>query len=214
MSIPNKSSDIYASMLPLLDTLGRSGSTVMAIDPSIGSTSSQPAYAIYVDGELIHAEKASINPKAEQWDRLQTLGNWVRLAYKNYRPDVLVYEDIPDQRYMPMINGRPMATGHNVKAHASLLKSVGAILSINYIHGDLRYLPLRPQVWKARISSSYVKGDIADAVEMGRIVIDMAKEMLDSEIGSTTNARSRIRRNSKESASQGKGKGKGKKRAL
>jgi hypothetical protein len=175
MTLPSKTSEIYgyiqAAAIPL--TKGK----VLSIDPSIGSSSSQPAYASYLAGELQVSDTGNINPKLEKWWKLQELSEWIGQLYAVHHPDVVIFEDIPDQMYG--IRG-------NATAHASLLKAVGAILSVP---GPELYVPLRPQVWKARVPENYTKGDIQDAEEMGRITISMARELLANQ--STGNKRGR-----------------------
>ena len=188
MTIPDSKSEIYKSLRPITGLLLKG--SVISIDPSIGSTSSQPAFAYYRQGELIEVGKADIDPSLDTYIRLQDLAEWVKQLYKSYRPDILVYEEIPDQRYMPMFGGRPQATGHNVKAHASLLKAVGAILSVR---GPDHFLGMRPQVWKARVDESYIKGDIEDAKWIGLVAINIAKEMEADDGGFNTGTRSRSR---------------------
>jgi hypothetical protein len=90
----------------------------------------------------------------------------VRKLYKEWDPDVLVYEDIPSQRQ----------GGGNANAHASLLKAVGAILSVS---GPDYYVGLMPVSWKRMVREDYVKSDIRDAIEMGWIAIAVARRIAD-----------------------------------
>lgn len=173
MSLPGKSTEVYkyiqGALVPL--TQGK----VLSVDPSIGSTSSQPAYALYIAGKLTTSDTGNINPAMEKWERLQELAEWIDQLYQVHKPDVLIFEDIPDQMYGPY---------GNATAHASLLKAVGAILSIP---GPSHYIPLRPQVWKARVPEGYIKGDIQDAEFMGQLVISMAQEMHNATLEAKTN---------------------------
>lgn len=141
---------------------------VAVIDPSIGSSSSLPGYAIYVKRKLKISGVFDISRSGTLQDRLQQLACCVRQLYKKYKPNVLIYEEIPPRRY----------GGGNAEAHASLLKSVGAILSVE---GPEFFIRIKPLIWKPLVSDTYVKGDEADAVEMGRIVISKAIERIGRE---------------------------------
>jgi hypothetical protein len=137
---------------------------VVSIDPSIGSTSSMPGWAVYRRGELINADIFVINPAHSVPDRLRTLHNHVRRLYKKYNPDVLVYEDIPAQRQ----------GGGNANAHSSLLKALGVILSVP---GPDGYVGLMPVSWKGEARDTYTKSDVNDAIEMGYVAITVAKRI-------------------------------------
>lgn len=137
---------------------------IVSIDPSIGSTSSQPGWAVYRAGKLMNAGTFEIDPTWYTWERLQRLSHHVRKLYAEYDPDVLVFEDIPSQRY----------GGGNANAHASLLKAVGVILSIS---GPDAFIGLHPITWKKLVRSEYRKGDMEDAIEMGWIAIQIAREI-------------------------------------
>lgn len=135
------------------------GGTMISIDPSCGSQSSLPGYAIYGKGVLQESGVLEIDISKDLPYRLQELNR----ALVELGPfDVLCYENIAPRRF-----GGGGATGH-----ASLLKSVGVVL------GAVSYklaLGLRPNYWKRHVSRGYIKSDEADAIEMGRILIDIAR---------------------------------------
>jgi hypothetical protein len=137
---------------------------VIAIDPSIGSNSSMPGFAVYVAGELQDSGILEIDPRQSVPVRLQRLAFLIRKLYKEWIPDVLVYEDIPPTRF----------GGGNAGAHSSLLKSVGVVLSVS---GPDFYVGIQPRSWKQIARSSYVKGDVEDAEEIGWVVIEEAKRI-------------------------------------
>jgi len=137
---------------------------VISIDPSIGSSSSMPGWAIYRAGQYVSSGIFEIPVHKSLPDRLRTLANHVRKLYNDYPPDVLVYEDIPAQRY---------GMG-NAVAHASLLKALGAILSVP---GPDGYVGIMPVSWKKLVRDTYEKGDEADAVEIGYVVIECAGQI-------------------------------------
>jgi hypothetical protein len=159
-SVVTKTSKVYSDVKDNL-TLVMKGK-LLAVDPSIGSTSSMPGWAFYDAGELIESGTLSINPKQSVWARLQDLARLIRQLYKHFGIDILVYEDIPSQRQ----------GGGNANAHASLLKAQGAIMAVP---GPRAYVGIMPISWKRMARSTYVKSDEADAVEIGWIVINIAQ---------------------------------------
>lgn len=140
---------------------------VVSIDPSIGSSSSQPGWAVYRQSKLVASGVFDIPAHKSVWERLRRLANAVRKLYKKFNPDILIYEEIPAQRY---------GLGGNAGAHASLLKAVGAILSVPGTEGCVG---IHPQSWKKLARADYSKGDEADAVEMGWVVIELARYQLE-----------------------------------
>jgi Holliday junction resolvasome RuvABC endonuclease subunit len=148
--------------------LGLTEGWVIAIDPSIGSSSSLPGYAVYRGGKLLISGVLQIDRNADVPTRLQQLAYEMRRLYAQYPVDVLVYEDIPAQRY----------GGGNANAHSSLLKSVGVVLSIS---GPASYVGLLPISWKRLVREGYVKGDKEDAEEIGYIAISEARRITEEE---------------------------------
>lgn len=152
---------------------------VVSLDPSIGSTSSMPGWATYIQGNLRESGTFLINPAQPVWTRLQNLSHHVRKLYRQWEPDVLVYEDIPAQRH----------GGGNAGAHASLLKAVGTILSIT---GPDGFVPIHPITWKRLAREGYVKGDEEDAIEIGWVAIEAAKVISQESPIKTRKARSKV----------------------
>lgn len=150
--------DVRAALHPILHGI------VLSVDPSIGSHSSQPGFAVYREAQFVTSGTMSIDPEGDRPTRLQELTHQLRKLVREYTPDVCAYEDIPPRRY----------GGGGATAHASLLMALGATLAVS---GPDRYVRLAPRVWKRLVSSTYRKSDEADAVEMGRITCDMAKHI-------------------------------------
>lgn len=154
-----KASKVYPQIQGNLHLLLKGN--VIVIDPSIGSSSSQPGWAHYRASQLMDSGTLSINPEWSVPERLQELRRQMYNLYKMLDPDILVYEDIP-----PMRQG-----GGNAAAHASLLKAVGAILSIA---GPRAFVGILPVSWKALARDTYVKSDENDAIEIGWVVLTEA----------------------------------------
>jgi len=140
------------------------GSTVLSVDPSIGSHSSQPGYAVYRSGELVTSGELSISPSWGVPARLQLLGQLMRDLVTTHEPDVLVYEDIAPRRY----------GGGNASAHASLLKAVGVVLSTP---GPHQHVPVKPTVWRHLMPAGYVKSDKHDAEAIGLVALQLAQHI-------------------------------------
>jgi hypothetical protein len=68
----------------------------------------------------------------------------------------------------------------NAIAHASLHKALGVILSVP---GPTGFVGIMPFSWKKLVRDTYVKGDEADAVEMGYVAIEVAHEIMISKVG-------------------------------
>lgn len=141
--------------------------SMLVIDPSSGSSSSMPGYAIFASGELLDSGILTVNANKELPRRLVDIAKCLREQFSPV--NVLVIEDIPVR-----------AHGRNATGHASLLKSVGAILSAAQYD---QFIEVSPSVWKAYIEKTiaikekYVKGDEWDAKVIGYCVIDLAKEL-------------------------------------
>ncbi len=153
---------------------------VVTIDPSIGSTSSMPGYAVHIAGVLQESGVLKIDRSGSIPQRLQELTHRLRKLYSTWNPDVLVYEDIPSQRF----------GGGNANAHASLLKAVGATLSVS---GPECYVGITPSSWKKMARPEYVKSDENDALEISYIVLQEA-----ARIGELEEARKSRKKTKKE----------------
>lgn len=149
---------LYQEVKKHLDSL--TVGVVLVMDPSIGSSSSAPGWAVYNKRKLVAS--GSIDTGGSHlplWQRARTLGKEVKELCDKHQPDLLIYEDIP------------ATSNFNANAQASLLKAVGIILASTDTES---VLGIHPASWKQYASETYVKGDEADAIEIGRIAIDLA----------------------------------------
>lgn len=169
--------------------------TVVSIDPSIGSTSSMPGWAVYIRKRLVASGTFTIDNTWSTPLRLMELHRQLRDLYERYPPpDILVYEDIPARR-----QGRGNAAGH-----ASLLKAVGAILAVP---GPKGHVGLMPVSWKAEARDTYRKSDEADAVEMGWVAIQVALRIEGSPEEDTSTVEDTPKRQPRKKVSKKKKKG-------
>lgn len=133
---------------------------VLAIDPSSGSKTSQPGFAIFVNGGLQTCGTIEI-PHADIAIRLQTLYRKIR-ALLPVPPDVLLIEQIGG------------------KAHHMLLEAVG----VSIVAADTPItLRVHNRFWKAYAACSpdYTKGDELDARMIGESVIAAARIFADED---------------------------------
>lgn len=136
---------------------------MVSVDPSIGSRSSQPGWAVYQEGVLRDSGTFAIDPEESVPLRLQELARLLRNLYAQWHADILCYEQLPSS-----------AQGWNANGYASLLKALGVILSVK---GPRSFVGIHPKTWKRLVRAEYVKSDENDAVEMGYIVIQIAKDL-------------------------------------
>lgn len=150
--------------------------TALCIDPSVGSSSSMPGYAVYSGGTLVASGVLNVRKAGELWQKLAEVHGGILDLCETYGPvDVLVYEDVPAMRH-----GGVFAAG----GHATLHKAIGATLSAP---GPRDYLPVAPVMWKCRVRPDYVKSDEADAIEMGWVALELAKLHLGTQNKPTRN---------------------------
>ncbi len=138
---------------------------VISIDPSSGSHSSLPAYAVFREGKLVSADAIQV-PK--QWlgsvnhtpHRLRVIGEHLRNLGEF---DLLVVE---------CFHWRPNART-DPKSMQQLNQSVGCITSNTQWHFVLQILGFE---WAKHRPADYVKSDIADAIHMGSWAIELAEQ--------------------------------------
>lgn len=145
--------------------------SLLAIDPSIGSRSSAPGYALFVDGELTDYGTLEIpKPTRKMEYKLQDLRQILMDVFDT--PDVLAVERIPPKRYIP--------GGFN-PVQTSLLAAEAVILSAF----DCKYvIRIKPSEWQAISKktghwSREKKDDDMDAYGIGMAAITISKEMAD-----------------------------------
>jgi Holliday junction resolvasome RuvABC endonuclease subunit len=139
--------------------------TVLCIDPSIGSKSSQPGYAIYVAGALedsgfIELGTAATGTVAQRLHKFR-----MTLEEDFQKPDLVVVERI-------VIN--PKAKGYNNVSVLKLNQAVGVTMS----QWDVPVIEVSPMSWKATAKTldAYEKTDEWDGIALGWCVLTKAKE--------------------------------------
>lgn len=141
---------------------------MICVDPSIGSQSSMPGWAIYTAGNLQDSGTIPIDHTASTPLRLQRLNYGIRQLIKKWDPDVMVYENITDVPFKGF-------SGRNL---SSLQKALGAILSIS---GPVKYVGFYPASWKKLAREGYLKSDENDAIELGWVALQEATRIKEIE---------------------------------
>lgn len=90
MKAPPPPSKLDIAARPALPHLFKG--TILAVDPSIGSASSMPGYALVVDGVMVDSGILSINPRESASKRLSGIQHQLLALVPN--PNVLVIEKI------------------------------------------------------------------------------------------------------------------------
>lgn len=136
---------------------------ILCVDPSSGSHSSLPGYAIYKQGELVESGVVQVDLGERIHSRLFEINRTFREEFEV--PDLLVLEWIPPMSFK---------SGLHTKAVASLHKGIGAIMAA--IPTPL--LEVHPRTWQKFNTASYVKTDENDAIGIGFAVIQISKQLL------------------------------------
>jgi hypothetical protein len=135
---------------------------MLVIDPSIGSSSSLPGFAVYRNGKLTESGVLKMNIGASKHKRLHEL---VSILQKEF--------EVPDILGMELIAGPAFGVMRwNINAFHSLIRSTGAIMAAYPVE---TVIEVPPSVWKKTIDDDYVKSDEMDAIYIGRYLILSAK---------------------------------------
>lgn len=162
---------------------------LLAIDPSTGSTSSLPGYAIYEAGVLVESGLIQVSVAEASNKRLYEINRTLREEFEI--PDVLVIEHISEIAF-GVLKFKP-------KAFCGLHRGVGAILSAFNVDP---VIAVPPRIWKKTVDENYVKSDESDAVYIGRHVILGAIALVDAEKAAKTQKRKSKAKKQKSSRSK------------
>ena len=137
--------------------------TLLAIDPSTGSESSLPGYAVFKAGQLVESGTITLDITLNRAQKLYEINRTIREDFGEYKFDAIAVEDIG--YFMGKMNA---------KAVVSLQRAVGAIVAA-YPTECLIEVP--SNAWQKHKYKGYVKGDEADAICIGLCVINTAIAM-------------------------------------
>lgn len=126
---------------------------ILSIDPSIGSQSSMPGYAVFMDGALVTSGLIPVDRKKSTEDRLQQLSRWIASLGRTY--DLMLIENVQ----------------FGLRRNSSLLLAAGALMGAASAPVVIQ---VPPAFWRPRAGTGYIKGDERDAIEIGRVCIACA----------------------------------------
>lgn len=138
--------------------------TLIAFDPSSGSSDSMPGYAIFVAGKLVESGVIKLRPQDSKNVRLYGIAESIREQFP--KADVVAIENIPPVSY----NRSGAMSGW---ALVSLQRSVGAIMSCF----NCSYIEVAPAAWGKYKFDGYIKGDEHDSVCIGLACISIAQDI-------------------------------------
>lgn len=160
----NRTSKTYQSIKPLAKLIqtGR----ILCIDPSTGSQSSMPGFAVYQAGILVEYGTIEVDHRLNRSLRLYEISRTIR---EDFSPpaDILIVEYIPPMSYK--------GGGMNSIAIMALQKALGAIIGA-LPFGNLIEVPAA--AWKTAKDDNYIKTDAIDAVYIGKYVLEVAEDIL------------------------------------
>lgn len=166
MSLPGKNTQIYSEIRQCAPLIVAGG--LLSIDPSIGSMSSMPGFAYYYAGRLVASGTVDIDPTGTRSARLKHLYEALHKMSSQLVIDVCAYEQVPVSAH----------GGRSQVSHASLLMASGVVqAAVSAEH----FVGIMPVVWKCRARETYKKGDEEDAIEMGYIVVELAKQIAEKD---------------------------------
>lgn len=156
--MPKQLSKLEQSVILYSEALLRG--TVLAIDPSSGSTNSRPGYALFKAGKFIDGGILTLKVHSKLNSRLFDLGKTLREEFET--PDVLVTENIA-----------PIGVNTGIRASSltSLQKSIGVVIS----SFECPLVEVAPISWRKYIPATYVKRDDNDALMMAYTAIRTAQ---------------------------------------
>lgn len=155
----NRETNLYKQVKQEWETI--LNGVFLAIDPSVGSTSSMPGYALFDKGNLIESGIIRVSPTAKKNIRLFSITKSLKEEFKT--PDIIAIENIPPISFKGGMSGWSLV---------SLQRSIGAILSVY----DIPYVEVAPSAWQKYKFDGYDKSDENDAICIGLCVLAAARD--------------------------------------
>jgi len=150
--------------------------SLLCIDPSSGSESSQPGWALFQNGVLVEAGVAEINHRLELRSRLRLV--WEYFSVWADKVDIVLIEEIPVRPIRTKMDANSSGkTWMNAKSHGSLVEAIGATkaafpvsIPVVKLPASLWHRVSRDQGW-AMEANTVKKNDYMDAVRIGMTAI-------------------------------------------
>lgn len=135
--------------------------TLLAIDPSTGSRSSMPGYALFKNGQLVESGTITVDIKGNRAERLHEINRTLREELET--PDVVAVE-----------SAGYFVGKMNPASIISLQRAIGAIVAA---HPVKCLIEIPSNVWQKHAFPGYIKNDANDAICIGLCAINTAKEL-------------------------------------
>jgi hypothetical protein len=164
--VMNKKTKTYQSIIPCYDKILTG--TMLCIDPSTGSRSSLPGFALFENGQLFESGVITVDINLNRSKKLYEISRTIREDFDP--PDVLVVEYIPPVTY---------GTGNRMNG-VSLMALQKAIGSIIAAHPVEHLLEIPASAWRNYKPDNYIKSDEMDAITLGLCAVSIAKHIKDT----------------------------------
>lgn len=139
--------------------------TLLAIDPSTGSKSSMPGFAVFIKGELVESGTIEVDLAGNRAQKLYQINHILRTDFK--APDVVAVENI--SYFVGKMSPASVV---------SLQRAVGAIVAA----WPVKCLVEVPSnAWQKHQFAGYFKSDANDSICIGLTCINIAKEFLNEQ---------------------------------
>lgn len=135
---------------------------LLAIDPSTGSRSSMPGYAVFNKGELIESGIIEVDLAGNRAEKLYEINRTLREEFDGPF-DVVAVE-----------SAGYFVNKMSATSVLSLQRAIGAIIAA---HPVKCLIEVPSNSWQKYVFPGYVKGDENDAICIGLCVIAIAKEL-------------------------------------
>lgn len=156
----NKNSKTYKAIIPYVERI--LDGYILSVDPSTGSASSMPGYAIFKKGKLTESGIIEVDSRMARQKKLYEISRTFREEFE--KPDLLIVEYIPNVSY---------SGGMNNVAVMALQKAIGAIIA----SFDTEMLEIPASAWRHYKPPEYKKTDEFDGITMGLCAIAIAKQI-------------------------------------
>lgn len=140
---------------------------LLAIDPSTGSGSSMPGYAVFQEGKLLESGIILVDLKGNRSQKLYEINRTLR-------------EDFTGPFDVVAVESAGYFIGKmNPAAVISLQRAIGAVIAA---HPVKCLIEVPSNVWQRHTFPGYIKTDENDAISIGLCVINTARELKELKI--------------------------------
>ena len=163
----NKTSLAYKSIKPIAQLI--SEGKLLCVDPSSGSRSSLPGFAVYENGHLLESGVIEVDPKLNRSLRLFEIARTIREDFEE--ADALIVE------YVPAVTFKG-GSNLNATSLAALHKGQGAIIGARPFE---HLVEIPAGTWRHHKPEGYIKTDEWDAIALGNCALNIAHWILEND---------------------------------